>query len=616
MAEGLNEDIKLKNFKAQIENDLSDIIEEYKEIDKNINNRDYAFLYWVLLKIFNVDDESILDQITEYNDKSIDCFVHFDETKELFIIQCKHYSDETKVIRDKFADFIATPLSFLDAGKYQRSKELQKIYSKAKKDPEYKIYLQFYTSNLNQSADIASLAQKFNEDQRENKTNIRTQFLNLKDVYEKYYGESYKKTTNLTFELKTINKGTFASLKEEYGINYEYQGYYIITPVTQIYNLLKKAKESGYQLFEENIREYLGTSGSINAAIANTLRSKERINFLYYNNGLTMIVKKTPVASQTADGKLLKLFNPQIVNGCQTVNTIFVVLDDYTEQEREKEFKNVFVMTKLLIIPTEEEKDKTFYQDVVKYTNKQNPIPDKIFTASNQTVFTRIQQELTRYGFWLKVKQSDKLKFDEFSAKEKVEMLNKANQIAQRLGLKLSQKDLPIDLEKMLQICIAYITDGYNAFTKKSSVLKANTEIFKKYSINIQDYLSFENMIRLYLLYKKAEGDRKASADKRTPIPYYILGFMSYFIKDKNEVENYNKLLNSLFSNDDAGIQKLYEYLVNLSNLYKKEMGKDYNVLIKTKIDSTVLDNQISTAGMFMKSESNFFASGWKMLDD
>ena len=62
--------------------------------------------------------------------------------------------------------------------------------------------------------------------------------------------------------------------------------------------------------------------------------------------------------------------------------------------------------------------------------------------------------------------------------------------------------------------------------------------------------------------------------------------------------------------------KKLYEYLVNLSNLYKKEMGKDYNVLIKTKIDSTVLDNQISTAGMFMKSESNFFASGWKMLDD
>ena len=64
------------------------------------------------------------------------------------------------------------------------------------------------------------------------------------------------------------------------------------------------------------------------------------------------------------------LYNPQIVNGCQTVNTIYSVLEDFSEKERIEKLKDVFVMTKLLIIPTDQEKDINFYHDVVKYTNK------------------------------------------------------------------------------------------------------------------------------------------------------------------------------------------------------------------------------------------------------
>ena len=54
-----------------------------------------------------------------------------EETKELFIIQCKHYDEETKVIRNMVADFLKTPLAVLDKGNYKKSVELQKIYNKA-----------------------------------------------------------------------------------------------------------------------------------------------------------------------------------------------------------------------------------------------------------------------------------------------------------------------------------------------------------------------------------------------------------------------------------------------------------------------------------------------------
>ena len=597
----MNINQKLNNFKDQIERDIKDIQEEYANIDSRIRDVDYAFLYWILLKLFNIDEEeTITDYITEGNDKSVDCFVCFEETKELFIIQCKHYDENTSVIRNDVSDFLKSPLSFLNENKYKKSPTLQKFFNKAKDDPDYKIYLHFYTTNTKYSTDISTLIKSFNIEQQESNKNILAEFFDLNDLYTKYYGESYKKTTNLTFNLKTINKGTFSSLQEEYGIEYTYQAYYIITPVEQIYQLLKVSKDKGYQLFEENIREFLGTGGQVNSAIATTLKSDERLNFLYYNNGITMIVKKAARGKAKSNEREIILTNPQIVNGCQTVNTIYSVLEYMSDKDRLEKYKDVFVMTKVLVIPEDSDTDRQFYHDVVKYTNKQNPIPDKVFAASKEPVFVRFQSEIKHYGFWLKVKQSDKLKFDNFTPREKAEMLEKAQAIASKLNYSISNKDLCIDLEKLLQVALAYILDGYYAFSKKSSVLKTNTEIFKKYSINLQDYLSFENMVRLYLLYKKAEKDKKQSADKRTPIPYYILGFLSSHIADKTDYSCYNGLLDKIFTANSQSLDKVYEYLKHVCGIYQSDYGKDYNVMIKQKISKDILDKAKNTAQRFM----------------
>ena len=193
MAENNDNERKLNNFKAQIEKDLEDIKEDYERIDPHVSNKDYAFLFWILLKIYNVEEESVTDYITEYNDKGIDCFVHFEETKELFIIQCKHYDEDTKVIRNMVADFINTPLAILDKNEYKRSARLQKIYNKVKDDPDYKIRLQFYTSNTKYSDDIDVLITDFNQKNRDN--NKHVDFYDLKEIYSKYYGESYKKNS-------------------------------------------------------------------------------------------------------------------------------------------------------------------------------------------------------------------------------------------------------------------------------------------------------------------------------------------------------------------------------------------------------------------------------------
>ena len=82
----MNMNQRLNNFKDQIERDIKDIQEEYANIDSRIRDVDYAFLYWILLKLFNIDEEeTITDYITEGNDKSVDCFVCFEDI--IFILK-------------------------------------------------------------------------------------------------------------------------------------------------------------------------------------------------------------------------------------------------------------------------------------------------------------------------------------------------------------------------------------------------------------------------------------------------------------------------------------------------------------------------------------------------
>ena len=78
----------------------------------------------------------------------------------------------------------------------------------------------------------------------------------------------------------------------------------------------------------------------------------------------------------------------------------------------------------------------------------------------------------------------------------------------------------------MLKVFLAFEKEGFYAFTKGSSVLKSNSAYYKDFSLNIDRLLAIDTMIKLYLLFNKAEADKKISEDSRTPILYYVLGFL------------------------------------------------------------------------------------------
>ena len=574
-------------FKQQIKEDIK-LIRENLSWDTKTEKDEYTFNYWILSNIYSLDEEICDTNITEYNDKGIDCFVHYEEDKELYIIQNKYYGEGTKLDPKEIGDFLTRPIANLEAGEYKRSLELQNIYNQIKDNDEYKIYLHFYITNNNKNNDHEKLIKSHNNS---NATTIANIFY-LDDIKEKYYGgKSYKEGTQLSISLKVKNKGTFLAIRpHEYKLPNMSEAYYVMASVYDIYQLWKNAKENNYELFEENIREYLGKTSSINKNIIETLQDdKEKDKFFYYSNGITIICDKA-----RATAREVRITNPQIVNGCQTVNSITEVLKNVDNAE--KDFKDTYVMTKVLVLEKLEKEDNEYYRDIVKYTNSQNAISEKVFGAALPP-FLKIQENLEKKGLLLLVKQSDKNKFKEDYAEnsEKLKLIETANKQSTSDFYQFKKlADVQIPLETLIQIIGAFEKDAYFSYVKKALLLKPkNVPYYQNFSMEIGNLFTAESMAKLIVFYKKAAFEKRRSDDDKTPIPYYLLNFLGYHLEKKNI--NKQKFLEGITIEDLATVYNKFKPLTgHYYKTYKSEHGMEYNQMIKQTVDLDIMRTSLN----------------------
>ena len=574
------------NFKKQIEEDIERYQENLYYID-NIKKDEWAFNYWVLDKLFYEEEELIESKIIDYNDMGIDAYEFYEDTKELFLIQNKYYSENTKLDTNYIKnDFLLRGITALERGTYSRSEELQGIFNKYKDDPKFTVYLELYITNDLESKEIEEYTKEFN---KENPKYIAKIYY-LKDIKEKYYGEGEQNRKQLKVRIDTVNRGTVLNINTEaYNLKNIIDAKYVLTPVSTIFEIYKKSKKEGYPIFDKNIREYLGNRG-INKQIYQTLLNKEdRNNFFYYNNGITIIcdkINKIKSVKNTKNDKFspsIEIENPQIVNGCQTVNSIYEALKNSDETKVEKEYEDTFVMVKILEIDRNNNEEEELYNNIVKYNNSQNSINEKNFVANNK-LFERLQGEFEDKGFLLLIKQSDKQKFkDKYKSISGLKKLNDQN--IKKFKLKEIKKlaDMHIDLDKLLQVINAFVEGGYIAYTKKGNMLKLDTPEYNR-AVEFMQKVTNDVILNLYLLYKKLEEEKKEDENRRTPISYYAIDcFAKFECGDRDS----NKIKENL--NSASKIEKL----IKLSKLtsknyirdYKEKYGTEYNMMIKKQID-------------------------------
>ncbi|WP_318004226.1 AIPR family protein, partial [Faecalibacillus intestinalis] len=363
---------------------------------------------------------------------------------------------------------------------------------------------------------------------------------------------------NITVNIDTIVKGTILNINNSnYKLKNIIDARYVFTPITTIYKIYRDALEKQYPIFDKNIREYLGSTG-VNKKIIDTLTNKEdRVNFFYYNNGITLICKEMStiktVKSNFNRNAQFSVINPQIVNGCQTVNSIYEVL------------KNV----------------------------DPNSLDEKTF-VSNNSMFLRFQREFEKRGFLLLIKQSDKNTYKN-KYKSIATLQENAHKYLEKYNLEMKKiTDFFIPLEKLLQIILAFQAGGFEAFTKKSSLLKSDSQAYKIVTEFLKnDSVTYSSLIDLWLLYFLSEKHKKQSEDRHTPISYYLIDCFAKYDCGNRSVEMISEKLESY--DQIKEIIKLYSAV---TKAYTKEYFKiheiEYNLMIKRAVDYSILEKYTS----------------------
>ena len=187
----------------------------------------------------------------------------------------------------------------------------------------------------------------------------------------------------ISFETFTLSKAhkALAGLSEGQPINSEITVEHfekIDTPYKMIYGIVNGSvfaqlwDKYRNKLFNENIRGFLGDS-VVNEDMQNTI-SQYPENFLYYNNGITLLCDsfvKKPLVQQNAgtfDAKNLK-----VVNGAQTVGTIGKAYSQSPDS-----VEKIWVSVKLISL---ENCPQEFGENVTKKTNTQNRIEKRDFVS-------------------------------------------------------------------------------------------------------------------------------------------------------------------------------------------------------------------------------------------
>jgi hypothetical protein len=161
------------------------------------------------------------------------------------------------------------------------------------------------------------------------------------------------------------------------------------------------------QLYEKNVRRFLGGRVKVNKGMQATLREAPE-KFGLFNNGITITVSDFDIAGSGA----YTLVEPYVVNGCQTTRSIWEVLSSKldaggsgknTELDawRARAEKGC-VVVKIAKVGSDGE---ALLQDITRYTNSQNAVRERDFVAINQGFKTWHRDLADHYDLFLEIQR-------------------------------------------------------------------------------------------------------------------------------------------------------------------------------------------------------------------
>ena len=390
---------------AQVtEKDLKAEVEDMRQRYHALKDDDLFVAWFMKCFVTDTEGEGVASLVGGSKDKSLDA-VHIDEAaRKVFIVQGK-YRQKANGATEKRSDVLA----FADLARSLTDDEAFRAYRKdlaaaaagkaeeARKRIKSRAYrLQLYFVTMGKCS--APLVKEAESTVRRTSADADIDVIDGKRVLRllsDYLDGVAPPVPLLEIEIESGQGVTLSGVLQRFDQRTKIESWVVPVAVDQIARMYESA---GIRLFARNVRGFLGDT-QINRNMKETLETEPEY-FWYYNNGITVICDSAEQVSRSGN-KVLRLVNPQIINGQQTTRTL---------HECAGKNGKATVLVRVISVPRETEHDAQRFESlvsrIVAATNWQNAIRASDLMANDRRQI-EIERNLRKLDYqYLRKRQS------------------------------------------------------------------------------------------------------------------------------------------------------------------------------------------------------------------
>lgn len=473
--------LEIGGYKGLVNTYYKKIKEEICEIrsENDYKRESHAFAHWFLTNIRGISNTLVQEMITDdYDDWAIDA-INIDRDNEIIeLYQFKLPNNENKIEGEIPQEEV---LKFLHGYKICSSGEIpertnEALTNKIKEIDEAEIYnYKLIYVSYNNGFGYHAKATMDLEMEKIKSTGNQVTYI----VYDKYkitnsYYLNTRKQKDFDIKLNQVANATG----------------YIETDNSKCYNIYVKLDDIAevcdkYNdvIFDENVRLFHGLENTYNKGIMDTAE-KDAANFHLYNNGIVIIATKVKNNDMK---KEMKITNPKVVNGCQTMNSLLVKRNMILEKlKKEDEKKYESILDGMVPVKVIEVDDPEVRQNISIFLNSQTEIKDS-YLISNLPIILNLESDVAKKGYFLE-RQANQVK--------NIKMKKTKKEIEEIFGVGNSKV---INLDECIQVYSTF----FEGMAPTAKLNKAKLFNVKSNLEKIFSSLNSEKVIVSYKIYKR-----------------------------------------------------------------------------------------------------------------
>ncbi len=334
---------------------------------QNFANDGQRFVAWYLRRVLLRDRVSVRDDITDgAHDKQIDAIIVDDDERRVLVVQGKFIEAGTidgEPLREVLGAWARLhDLEALQADCNEKLKLKLEAVRRAFED-EYRVDFELVTTGALTEAAEGDL-EAFRKQLEEGEVFAATLTLVDTPLLETRLAEAEAQELPILQHVLSVEPER--TLVTQLG---DTQTVVTLLPLTECLSF--PGIQDG-RLFRKNVRQSLGPSNRVNRELKGTINGERVRDFFFYHNGITALCDSLSVSE---DRKQVTVKGLSVVNGCQSLSTIFSV----SQRVRSREARDAYVLFRLYEAP-----ERSFADRISVNTNSQSAVKPRDLRSNDK----------------------------------------------------------------------------------------------------------------------------------------------------------------------------------------------------------------------------------------